>query len=81
MPFDLVVGDSGGRVAISARRLGCRDRKRSGLRWLGLVTVKENQMPQKLSERQEKILSFIDEYLRDYGYPPTIREIGKAAAI
>jgi len=38
-------------------------------------------MPQKLSERQEKILSFIDEYLRDYGYPPTIREIGKAAAI
>jgi repressor LexA len=38
-------------------------------------------MARKLSERQVKILDFIDEYLRDYGYPPTIREIGKAAGI
>jgi repressor LexA len=38
-------------------------------------------MPQKLSERQVKILDFIEEYLGEHGYPPTIREIGKAAAI
>ena len=38
-------------------------------------------MVQKLSKRQKKILEFINEYLRDYGYPPTIREIGKAAGI
>ena len=38
-------------------------------------------MPQKLSERQVKILDFIEEFLRDNGYPPTIREIGKAVRI
>ena len=38
-------------------------------------------MPQKLSKRQEKIMAFIQEYLHDFAYPPTIREIGKAADI
>jgi len=38
-------------------------------------------MPQKLSERQVKILEFIEEFLLDNGYPPTIREIGKAVRI
>ncbi|HUW10733.1 MAG TPA: transcriptional repressor LexA, partial [Anaerolineae bacterium] len=38
-------------------------------------------MPQKLSERQVKMLDFIEEFLRDNGYPPTIREIGKAVRI
>jgi len=38
-------------------------------------------MAQKLSERQSKILNFIQEYLQDYGYPPTIREIGKGTGI
>jgi len=38
-------------------------------------------MPQKLSERQVKILAFIEEFLQDNGYPPTIREIGKAVRI
>ncbi len=32
---------------------------------------------QKLTERQEKILSFIQEFQRENGYPPTLREIGK----
>jgi repressor LexA len=35
----------------------------------------------KLSQRQEAILRFIDEYVEDHGYPPSIREIGTAAGI
>jgi repressor LexA len=38
-------------------------------------------MATKLSERQEKILETIRDYLVEYGYPPTIREIGEAAGI
>jgi repressor LexA len=34
-----------------------------------------------LSERQQRILVFIREYLEEHNYPPTIREIGKAADI
>jgi len=34
-------------------------------------------MSRKLAERQEKILKFLEVYLKDNGYPPTIREIGK----
>lgn len=35
----------------------------------------------KLSERQRKILEFIDNFLTQNGYPPTIRDIGKAVEI
>jgi repressor LexA len=34
-----------------------------------------------LSERQTKILSFLKSFTLDNGYPPTIREIGKAVGI
>lgn len=34
-----------------------------------------------LSERQQSILVFIERFLRDEGYPPTIREIGEACDI
>ena len=34
-----------------------------------------------LSERQNKILSFLNNFTLDNGYPPTIREIGKAVGI
>ena len=34
-----------------------------------------------LSTRQERILEFIREYHAEHDYPPTIREIGKAADI
>lgn len=34
-----------------------------------------------LSERQSKILSFVKTFMLDNGYPPTIREIGKAVGI
>lgn len=38
-------------------------------------------MATKLRPRQERILEFIREYLDEFNYPPTIREIGHAAGI
>ncbi len=35
----------------------------------------------RLTERQRQILRIIRNYLEDYGYPPTIREIGDAVGI
>jgi repressor LexA len=35
----------------------------------------------KLSKRQEAILEFIRDFTKEHGYPPTIREIGKACDI
>jgi repressor LexA len=35
----------------------------------------------RLSPRQDAILSFINEYMEEHGYPPSIREIGAAAGI
>src|SRR5574341_2197311 len=35
----------------------------------------------KLSTRQEAMLEFIEQFLNENGYPPTIREIGKACNI
>lgn len=34
-----------------------------------------------LTERQREILTFIETYITDNGYPPTVREIGKAFGI
>ncbi len=36
---------------------------------------------EKLSERQQKILRFMERYVNANGYPPTIREIGEATQI
>jgi repressor LexA len=36
---------------------------------------------EKLSERQEAMLAFINGFIEESGYPPTIREIGKACEI
>ncbi|MDQ7027356.1 MAG: transcriptional repressor LexA [Anaerolineae bacterium] len=35
----------------------------------------------KLSDRQRNILTFMHEYMTEYGYPPTIRDIGLATKI
>jgi repressor LexA len=35
----------------------------------------------KLSKRQKNILAFMDDYVVNHGYPPTIREIGMATDI
>jgi repressor LexA len=34
-------------------------------------------MKKKLTDRQEEILTFINQFLHENGYPPTLREIGK----
>ena len=34
-----------------------------------------------LTRRQDEILNFIKEYIVSHGYPPTIREIGKAMGV
>lgn len=38
-------------------------------------------MKKQLTERQEEILVFIQQYLHENGYPPTLREIGKKFGI
>src|SRR5688572_27346441 len=35
----------------------------------------------KLSERQRRILDFIESFINQHSYPPTIREIGEAVKI
>src|SRR5690554_3026867 len=34
-----------------------------------------------LTERQESILTFITNFIEEKGYPPTVREIGKACGM
>lgn len=36
---------------------------------------------EKLTKRQEEILTFIKEYIVSNGYPPTVREIGRALGV
>ncbi len=38
-------------------------------------------MSKKLSDRQNKILDYIEEYVEERGYPPSIREIGDRVGI
>ena len=38
-------------------------------------------MDEHLSERQQRILEFVNKYIRENSYPPSIREIGAAAGI
>src|SRR5256712_10483122 len=35
----------------------------------------------KLTQRQQEIFNFIKGYASKYGYPPTVREIGKAVGL
>ncbi len=38
-------------------------------------------MKKQLTDRQEEILHFIQQFQQEYGYPPTLREIGKQFSI
>jgi repressor LexA len=39
------------------------------------------ELGKPLSERQQRILEFLGDYIEENGYPPSIREIGSAAGI
>ena len=43
------------------------------------MSMKEQRS--KLSDRQKRILSFIETFIHNHSYPPTIREIGEAVKI
>jgi repressor LexA len=45
------------------------------------MTKKRKKRDGSLSERQQRILEFFHEFQQAHSYPPTIREIGKAAGI
>jgi repressor LexA len=47
----------------------------------GSVSGRRKGATMNLSTRQEAILGFISEFLQENGYPPTIRDIGKAVGI
>lgn len=38
----------------------------------------DKKIPERLTVRQREILDFIDRYIYENGYPPTLKEIGKA---
>lgn len=38
-------------------------------------------MARKITDRQQKILEFIEQHQRDHGYPPSVREIGTAVGL
>ena len=38
-------------------------------------------MSKALTKRQREILSYIQEYTRSRGYPPSVREIGRALGL
>src|SRR4051812_43397417 len=38
-------------------------------------------MEEELTERQQRVLAFIESQIRKHGYPPTIREIGRHLGI
>src|SRR5579885_2262348 len=44
-------------------------------------TTRAGSTPRKLSERQRNILKYIQEYVDERGYPPSIREIGDRVGI
>src|SRR5260370_35753661 len=49
--------------------------RRNGRRRGSMVSTK------KLSERQKNILKYIEDYVEERGYPPSIREIGDRVGI
>src|SRR6185312_11243401 len=46
-----------------------------------LPTRTGSQVPMDLTKRQQEIFDFIRKYSAKYGYPPTVRDIGKAVGL
>src|ERR1700709_2197837 len=43
--------------------------------------VSQGARPMDLTKRQQEIFAFIKRYSADHGYPPTVRDIGKAVGL
>jgi repressor LexA len=46
-----------------------------------MATLTESEAREELTQRQQRVLSFIESQIRKNGYPPTIREIGRHLGI
>src|ERR1700710_407117 len=43
--------------------------------------ISQGVRPMDLTKRQQEIFAFIKRYSADHGYPPTVRDIGKAVGL
>src|SRR3978361_2233958 len=43
--------------------------------------ISQGARPMDLTKRQQEIFAFIKRYSADHGYPPTVRDIGKAVGL
>jgi repressor LexA len=46
-----------------------------------MVNKMVNKLRKKLTEKQEKILDALEEFILEHGYSPTIRQLGKLVRI
>src|SRR4051812_14386700 len=46
-----------------------------------IAAPREGAPPMDLTKRQQEIFDFIKRYSAKYGYPPTVRDIGKAVGL
>ena len=42
---------------------------------------KDSIFMRPLTDQQRKVLSFLEKYLHDHGFPPTLREVGQAVRL
>ena len=43
--------------------------------------MRKKQDPNKINKREKAILNFIEKQVKSNGYPPSVREIGKAVGL
>ena len=48
---------------------------------LGVISMARKRDPLELNKREKDILKFIETELNENGYPPSVREIGKAVGL
>src|SRR5438270_8180161 len=68
---------AGGLVSVRRPRY----RSRTGVRRTGTRRPTTKELTMDLTKRQQEIFDFIKRYSAKYGYPPTVRDIGKAVGL
>src|SRR5436305_12106166 len=54
---------------------------RTDVRFLIQLASRQGARPMDLTKRQQEIFDFIKRYSAGHGYPPTVRDIGKAVGL